>query len=191
MSIESYDMMEKMNDEQLVRLVWNRNVDAFGVLAIRYQNKLYPVALALLRNPEDAEECSQEALLRAYQAMTERQNPKDPAKFWGYIRSIAYNIAMDRHRERKRAAELGERLNLGRGDDSNYNYDDGLYMEVSEMVDRLPKKERRVIMLYYFEGHSVDKIAEIEGFGQSWVSKRKRRGEELLRKMIKRTWGGD
>ncbi|MFC1716393.1 RNA polymerase sigma factor [Candidatus Poribacteria bacterium] len=189
--MKSYDVMEKMNDEQLVKLVWNRNADAFGVLALRYQKGLYQFALTRTQNPDDAQDCSQEALLRAYQAMTEKQNPREPAKFWGYIRSIAYNVAMDRHRERKRAAELGERMNLGRGDDSDYGYDDGLYMEMSEMVDRLPRKERRVIMLYYFEGHSVDKIAEIEGFGQPWVSKKKRRGEELLRKMIKRTRGGD
>jgi len=184
-------VMVDMNDEKLVRLVWNRNEEAFGVLVLRHQDGLYRYALVLLRNPADAEDCSQETLYRAYKAMIEKQTPNDPSKFQAYIRSIAYNVAMDKHRDRKKAKELYDRMNLQRDWESEHNYDNGLLIKISEAADKLPKKERIVIKLYYFEGYIEKEIAEILGCGQSAVNKRKKDGEKHLRKIIERTWGGD
>lgn len=195
MSIKTNDVMLTMDDEQLVRLVWNSSMEAFEVLALRYQDKLFQVTRGLLRNrEEDAEDCAQDTLIKIYLAMTERRKPDNPAKFWPYMISIARNVAMDRHRDHKRTADLHKRATdlyelVSLRHTQSYNED--LILEISEAVDTLPREEREVIKLYYYEGYGVDGISKIIGYGQPYVSKRKRKGEDMLRKMIQRTRGGD
>ena len=171
------DMM--LDDAQLVARVWDSDSDAFAELAVRYQKPLFHLVRGLLNSPEDAEDCAQEALLRTYRSMKERRTPDDPCKFWPFLRRIACNVAMDVFRRgggiRVRMEELSERLvthNDPIGD-----------IELREIVEKLPKSERTVIWMYYLEGYGVEEIAEILGYRQPWVSKKKKRGETLLRKM--------
>lgn len=170
------------DDAQLVMQVWNCDSDAFGELATKYQRPLFHLIYGLISNTEDAEDSAQEALLRTYRAMKERKAPDDPAKFWPFLRQVARNIVMDLYRYRRmhneRMEELVEQLTIP---------DDPIGdMELQELVGKLPRNERTVILMYYIKGYSVDEIAEILGYKQPWVSKKKRRGEELLRKSLER-----
>ena len=170
-----------LDDARLVVKVWDRDSDAFAELAARYERALFLLIRGLISNPEDAEDCAQEALLRTYRSMLERRTPDDPRKFWPFLRQIACNVVMDVFRRRDgihvRTAELSKTLFV--------THDPVGDMELREMVEKLPKNERAVIWMYYLEGYGVDEIAEILGYKQPWVSKKKRRGETLLRKM----WG--
>ena len=171
------------DDAQLVARVWDCDSDAFAELAVRYQRPLFHLIRGLVANPEDAEDCAQEALLRTYRSMIERKTPDDPCKFWPFLRRIACNAVMDVFRRRDsyhaRKAEFSSTVfvpNDPTGD-----------MEIREMIEKLPKNERTVIWMYYLEGYGVDEIAEILGYKQPWVSKRKKRGETLLRKIWRRS----
>jgi RNA polymerase sigma-70 factor (ECF subfamily) len=168
-----------LDDAQLVTRVWDRDSDAFAELAGKYQRALFHLIRGLISNPEDAEDCAQEALLRTYRSMVERKTPDDPRKFWPFLRQIACNVVMDVFRRRDgihtRTAELSRMLfaiNDPIGD-----------MELREIVEKLPRNERTVIWMYYLEGYGVDEIAKILGYRQPWVSKKKKRGETLLRKL--------
>jgi len=170
-------------DAQLVMRVWDCANDAFEELAVRYREALFYLIRGLVSNPEDAEDCAQEALVKVYMAMRVRRKPDDPDKFWPYLKQIARNVAVDIFRLRDRVGSRIDELT------QTVAVTDHSFRDVAlrQMVDKLSENERAVISMYYFEGCSVDEIAGILGHKQPWVSKRKKRGETMLREMWRRS----
>ena len=60
-----------LSDDQLVARARSRNLAAFESLVERHEERLYRVAMRLLRNDTDAREVLQEALLSAWQKLGE------------------------------------------------------------------------------------------------------------------------
>lgn len=86
------------SDESLCRRVATGDEAAFDVLVARHQGRAYRLAWSLLRDAEDARDCSQEAFLRLYRtAATFRGN----AKFSTWFYRILVNVCLD-HRRRGR-----------------------------------------------------------------------------------------
>ena len=170
-------------DAQLVMRVWDCDNDAFEELAVRYQKSLFYLIRGLVSNPEDAEDCAQEALFKVYTAMKERRKPDEPDKFWPYLKQIARNVVVDIFRLRERTSSRMDELSQAVAV-LDHSFDD---IELQQMIDKLPRHERTVIWMYYFEGYGVDEIAERLRYRQPWVSKRKKRGETLLREMWRRS----
>ena len=59
----------EQNDEALVRLAQGGDTRAFDELVVRYRDKVYRLALRILRHEEDAAEALQEAFLSAYRGL--------------------------------------------------------------------------------------------------------------------------
>src|SRR5208282_4068673 len=59
----------------------------------------YRVARSVLRNDADAEEIAQDALLRAYNKLSDL---RDPARFRAWLVRITFRLALDRWRSAKR-----------------------------------------------------------------------------------------
>ncbi|MBD3183416.1 sigma-70 family RNA polymerase sigma factor [Candidatus Poribacteria bacterium] len=174
------------NDAELVMRVWQGNTEAFDMLFKKYQRNLHYLVRGWVSNLQDAEDCCQEALIKVYAAMRDRKEPRQPENFWPYLKTIAYNTSMDLHRSHGKfpiILELTEKLKIA--DNSNPIDETEMQEIVENMIDKLPKKEALVIRMYYLEGKGVDEISEILNFGQPWVSKRKKRGEKLLKKLFK------
>ena len=55
-----------LSDEALCRRVANQGARAFDLLVERYQERAYRIAWSILRNQEDAKDCSQEAFIRLH-----------------------------------------------------------------------------------------------------------------------------
>ena len=53
-------------DEDLILRAQAADMDAFCLLAKRYERRIYSLALNYCQNPQDAEDLSQEAWLKAY-----------------------------------------------------------------------------------------------------------------------------
>ena len=56
--------------------------------------------------------------------------------------------------------------------------------ELADAVVRLPRKLREVILLYYYQGMTVNEIAEALGISHSSVSCRMKRGREKLKELL-------
>ena len=57
--------IQRVTDEELVALARQGDSDAFDQLVAAHQAAVYRAALAAMRAPEDAEEVTQDAFLRA------------------------------------------------------------------------------------------------------------------------------
>ena len=91
-----------MEDERIVDLYWARSESAIRETAEKYGKHCTGIAVNLLHNREDAEECVSDTYLRAWEAIP----PQRPSVLGAFLGEITRNLALSRYRE-KRAQKRG------------------------------------------------------------------------------------
>jgi len=168
-----------LNDEARLRAA----DDALAALVGQYAGSLYRVAYSVLRNSADAEDVVQEAFLRVLRHRHTLGEVRDH-RVW--LIRIVWNIVLDRKRRAKTRPETDDVAELARVLPST-----GLSAEeiaaaaqhhahVLACVDRLPSKERQVLMLSAFEELSSVEIATVLGITESSVRSRLFRARNLM-----------
>jgi RNA polymerase sigma-70 factor (ECF subfamily) len=163
------------------------NDEALVALVEQYASTLYRVAFSVLRNPSDAEDAVQEAFLRVLRHRDSLTEVRDH-RVW--LIRIVWNIVLDRKRRTKTRPETDDVEELARVLPAN-----GLSAEqrtaaaqhhahVLACVDRLPPKERQVLMLSAFEELSSVEIAGILGITESSVRSRLFRARNLMADLL-------
>src|ERR671937_1984112 len=132
---------------------------AFEALYRRYAKDVYHYALALLRNPTDAEDVTQTTFLNAYRAM---QRGEQPLKPQNWLIKIAHNAARSRYqRASRRVKEVPledhiEQLPMPEEDKPDVE-------AVLEALGRLPLNQRAALVMRELEGRTYAEIADTLG----------------------------
>ena len=134
----------------------------------------YRVARGVLRNPADAEDVAQEALLRAYRRF---DRLRDRNRFRAWLVRIAFRLALDRLRYGKRR-ELRDTLwsqpehqpPAATAEDLAASNEFQEHLE--NALAELPEKLRLVLLLAAMEGHTIDEIARMLGISMGTVKSR-------------------
>lgn len=139
---------------------------AFAELYVRFFDRVYRYLLIALKNPDDAQEVSQEVFVRAL-SMLGRYEPAR-GEFRDWLFSMVRSLAIDHLRKggrtsavdpqdlpshaaplAERASTLLERLDPGSG--------------LRQLIDSLPDGQRRVVALRFVFELSTVEIAEVLG----------------------------
>lgn len=163
------------------------NDTALAALVDQYATTLYRVAFSVVRNASDAEDAVQEAFLRVLRHRDRLDEVRDH-RVW--LIRIVWNIVLDRKRRAKTRPETDDVEELARVLPAN-----GLSAEqraaaaqhhahVLSCVERLPAKEREVLMLSAFEELSSVEIASILGITESSVRSRLFRARNLMADLL-------
>ena len=161
--------------------------EALAALVSQYSGALYRVAFSVLRNAADAEDAVQEAFVRVLRHRESLHEVRDQ-RVW--LIRIVWNIALDRKRRSKTRPETDDVADLARGLPA-----EGLSAEemasaaqhhahVLACVERLPAKERQVLLLSAFEELSSVEIASILGITESSVRSRLFRARNLMAELL-------
>jgi RNA polymerase sigma-70 factor (ECF subfamily) len=183
-------------DEELIRLVRSGEAALYEILMRRYNQRVYRIALTILRNDAEAEDVMQEAYVRAYQHLGEFAGE---AKFSTWLTKIAIYEAMARVRLRAKSSGSGSSsdanldiMNTLRShtpDPERQTYDHELRLVLERAIDTLPDSYRSVFMLRVVEGLNVNETAAALELGVETVKTRLHRGRALLRKELERRAG--
>jgi len=123
----------------------------------------YRVALGVLRNPAEAEDVAQEALIRAYRKF---DRLRDARRFRSWLVRVSFRLALDRSRSARRRElretlwarpELRPPVQSVEEIAASRQFEERLDRALDELPDRL----RLVILLTALEGHSVDEVAAL------------------------------
>src|SRR6266545_2365696 len=161
-----------LDDRMLVLDFQAGNEGAFSEIHRRYSGLARHVCQRILRNADDAEEATQEAMLRVYQGLT-RFNGRYALQPW--VARIATNVSLDVTRARMRRPQTGDRTLMdlheelrGHSDDPLEALERGLERErVNEVLASLPGHHREALILREFEGRSHQEIGERLGLTPS------------------------
>ena len=187
----------ELDDQALVTRAKAGDSEAFRSLVVRYQRKVYSVALGIVRDPDLAWDVAQEAFVRVHQHLADF---KGESAFSTWVFRIATHLAIDSvRRERTRAKdelEEADEAALSEGGEGILSTALGtnpqetalrheLMDQIGEALDRLPEKHRTILVLREVEGLSYEELAERLGLHKGTVMSRlfhaRKKMQELLR----------
>ncbi len=159
-----------------------------SVLSTAYSPILYRVAFSVLRNAVDAEDVVQETFLRVLRHKNKLAGIED-MRVW--LVRIAWNLALDCKRRQKpftleeEAGEIVDSLAC-----SEPHADTALiaaqgHERVLRAIDRLPRKEREVLLLSAVDELKTAEIAAVQGTTESSVRSALFRARQQLRQRLK------
>lgn len=176
-------------DQDIIELIRRGHRDgAFEELLQRYQGKVYRLCCALLGNRTQAEDAAQESLIRVWKAL-ERYDGRAALSSWIY--AIARNrclTALERRRTLDAWQEPGEAAETA---PAAAEPSDEHAQQLRELVELLPERLRRVLLLYYYEERSVGEVALMLGWPQGTVKTALFRARAALAEMLNRRGLGD
>lgn len=172
-------------DRDIVELLRKAGRDrAFEELLRRYEGKVYRLCCALLRDRTQAEDAAQESLVRVWKAL-ERYDGRAALSSWIY--AITRNrclTALEKRRSLDSLDELGEEAEFGLP--ATGQPGDGRSEQLLELVQLLPERLRRVLVLYYYEERSVSEVALMLGCPEGTVKTMLFRARAALTEMLQR-----
>jgi len=86
-----------ISEDDLIRRAQSADMDAFCLLAQKFERRIYSLALHYCHNHQDAEDLSQEVWLKTYQAMN---TFKGESSFYTWLRKITINCFLNHQRAR-------------------------------------------------------------------------------------------
>jgi RNA polymerase sigma-70 factor (ECF subfamily) len=142
--------------------------------------RLFGLCLKLCANREDAEDLYQETWIKAYRF----QDRYDPAKpYEGWLTALCVNTFRDLMRRQKWKALLIP-CHTNEAKDAMLTSipaeEAADFADVRAAVDGLPDKLRLVTVLYYWDGCSVKKTAEVLSIPEGTVKYRLHRARAIL-----------
>jgi RNA polymerase sigma-70 factor (ECF subfamily) len=120
--------------------------------------EVYQYALAVLSNPADAEDVTQQTFLNAYRAFQKGERPHTPHN---WLIKIAHNVCRMRWRQTSRRPQEVPLENAG--EPAALDADKPSLDEVLTALSRLPFNQRAAIVMREVEGRSYAEIAEVLG----------------------------
>jgi RNA polymerase sigma-70 factor, ECF subfamily len=183
-------------DEQIVERIRAGEAALYEILMRRYNQRLYRVAVSILRNEAEAEDVMQDAYVRAYAHLNQFNGQ---AQFSTWLTKIAVYEALARLRGQGRTDNIDLILETNihvmssvtrmSRDPETQAYDEELKVVMERAIQSLPATYRSVFVLRAVEGMNVAETAGCLDLSLEAVKTRFHRGRSLLRRELQRRAG--
>ena len=164
-----------MNDGEIVALFWKRDEGAIAESLNRYGRYCHSIAYGILQNPQDAEECVNDACMAAWNSIP----PHRPTVLSSFLGKLTRRASLKKWRgysaQKRGGGELPAALDELRDCIPNALTLEAeveereLARSINAFLQKLPSAERRAFILRYWYLESIAAIAARLGFSQSKV----------------------
>jgi RNA polymerase sigma-70 factor (ECF subfamily) len=160
----------------------------FEQLVRTYQDRLYGFALRLLRSREEAEECAQDAFVRAYRALASyAPERRRELRLRAWLYQIALNVVRNRVRRPALAAVSISAELPGHEDDPEARVlEQEGWSRMERALHALPVRYKTAVVLRHVQGLSYAEAAEALGQPVGTTKSDVYRGLRLLREALER-----
>ncbi|MCD6375636.1 MAG: sigma-70 family RNA polymerase sigma factor [Caldisericaceae bacterium] len=182
-----------MNEQELVERAKKGDRAALAKLVNKYSDRIYNLALRILRRKEDAEDVLQETFLTVIEKLDKFDGR---SSFFTWIYRIATNAALMRLRKKKVVFQelnddpdfqesIENRVFVDWSQDPSINvFDEEVKQKIDEAINKLSDIYRSVFVLRDIEGLSIKETSEILGITEENVKIRLRRARQFLRNYL-------
>ena len=179
-----------MKEPQIVTMFLNRDENAISQADSAYGKRLLHLARNIVGNPQDAEECVSDTLLKAWNSIP----PQNPRYLFAYLAKICRFLAMgklDWNNAAKRKAEVVELSD----EMENCIPDLSREMQIqsqelgallNEFLGTLSPENRQIFMRRYWYAESIAEIAQRFHLGESNVKTKLMRTRNALRSFLEK-----
>ena len=180
-----------MTDEEIISLFFERSEQAISELAKSHGAAVGRVALNILGDPEDAEECVNDTWLGVWNSIP----PQRPSPLRTYVCRIAHNLAITRwhaNTAKKRSKrydlaldELAECIPDRRGVEDDLDARE-LTELLNAFLDTLSYQDRFLFMRRYWYADSLPEAAQMAGLRYNTAAVRLHRVREKLKRTLRK-----
>ncbi len=189
------------DDLSLVEKARAGEADAFRALVVRYQRKVYALALGIVKDPDLAWDVAQEAFVRVHRGLADFEAK---SSFSTWLFRIATHLGIDAVRRERTSrkddlddvaetdvAAAGEGiLSTALGNDPRENVlRRELAGKIQEALAALPEKHRTILVLREVEGLSYEELAERLGIHKGTVMSRLFHARKKMQAALRRYAG--
>lgn len=173
-----------MNDNEMIRLLFERSETVIVEIENRYKKQCMRVARNILHNEQDAEECFNDALLKLWNTVP----PNEPRSLFAYLSVITRNIALDRYKYlsadmRKQTDLVFEELENCISSNDNFEGNE-LSEIINEFLGNEESENRKIFLLRYFEATPLSEISNIFSLPEASIKMRLSRMRKRLKKLL-------
>jgi RNA polymerase sigma-70 factor (ECF subfamily) len=166
-----------LSEEQVIQACREGDFSQYSYLVEKYSRAVFGICLGLLSNVQDAEDLSQEVLIKG---MREIGGLRTGGQFKPWIFRIARNLCIDTLRRRK----VGQQVLVKVQERQMETPDKQDFGFLEKAIGLLPEKFRLPLMLYYFQDLSSDTVAQTLKISAAGVNSRLSRARRLLREIL-------
>jgi len=183
------------SEDELIRRAQSADMDAFCLLAQRFERRIYSLALHYCHNHQDAEDLSQEVWLKSYQALN---TFRGESSFYTWLRKITINCFLNHQRARSfrwhgqttgirlfdvDAIETNEHRSPA-ADSENALLNRIMVERVMQALSELTAQQRLIFLLKHHEGMTYEEIARAVGCSTGTAKKSVSRAVIKLREQL-------
>lgn len=174
-----------ISDDQLIERIKDGETWLFEVVMRRYNQRLFRVVRAILKDQSETEEVMQEAYVRAFEHLSQFAGR---SKFSTWLTKIAVHEAYARLRSRQRTSGFDDYMEelmtaSGRTPEER-TFDSEMHSLLEVAVDSLPDDYRSVFVIRDIEGLSTTETADCLGITEENVKVRLFRARAMLRREL-------
>lgn len=160
-------------DAQLITRAARGDMRAYEALYRHHVGRVYGLCLRMTGDVSTAEECTQDAFVRAWHKLDSFQGR---SRFSTWLHRIAVNSVLDKRRDRE--TSVGEAEAAAEAADLEQAID------LDDAIRRLPGGARDVFVLHVIYGYTHDQVAELLGLAPGTCKAQLHRARKLLRERL-------
>lgn len=181
-------------EQKLTRRSNQGDQDAFEALVVQNQDRVYGLALRMVRDPDDAVDLCQEAFLNAWRGLPRFHGE---SSFSTWIYRLTHNACIDFLRKKKRRNDISMTVSLDNDDEAQpINLPDErysphqiaerneLHQAIWDGLNALSPNYRQILILREMDGFSYVEISELLGVEIGTVKSRIARARLALRNIL-------
>ncbi len=184
-----------ISDEELIHGFLQGSSAHFEQLVVRYETKVFSLAMRLTRNQEDAEEVLQDVFVTVYRKL---EGFEGKSRFSSWLYRVTANAAFMKLRKRKTeravavedisaAVVQSQRAEFERPEEADHRLNSmELRTALSAAIEKLPDDYKAVFLLRDVDGLSNKEVGDILGLTIPAVKSRLHRSRLMLRRRLKR-----
>ena len=197
-------------DTNLINRIRNGDLKSFEEIVNRYKDKALTLTMRILKNREDSEDALQDAFVKTYRAIMDKQF-EERSKFSTYFYRIVYNTAIDYYKKNKtrdfNLISIDEKTNTYSDNekamdtfdmkiDKRHYQTGGAFVAdkmtldnqtqdiVNSFLDQIPRKYSAILTLFYVNNLSHEEISKSLGLPLGTVKNRIFRAKDKLKEVM-------
>lgn len=207
-----------VSENDLINGLLNADESAFREFVDQFKDKAYSLTVKILKNPDDAEDSLQEAFIKFYRALIQKQF-EGRSKLSTYFYTIVYNTALDHYKKTRKTSfsmisidinessfREGEELTSAfkhtmidkniLPDSIDANTDkvisgNEIQDIIKRFIDNIPEQYSIILNMFYINELSHKEICDILGLPLGTVKNRIFRAKEKIKENILKRYSED
>ncbi len=169
----------EVSEALLIRRARGGDLSAFEALYRSHKGKIYALCLRMTGSPDKAEDCLQEAFVKAWRSLASFESR---SAFGTWLHRIAVNQVLSMQRKEARRPGFVELVEerMEQHETAPRESSVGLGMDLEQAIGTLPEGARNVFVLFAVHGYTHEETAEMLGVAAGTCKAQLHRARRLL-----------